>query len=684
MKETNMFHDALVSFTERQEISMNKTRYSSLFTPFNIGKLSIKNRICYAPVGTGLSDNGTSAFDDADIAFYTARAKGGAGLITTGAIFTDLDVDQYTPGALGTWQINYNPPLFKLQSAKLLDRVHSFGCRMFAQLSLGTGRNSGSYAPSPIPQFANPDKASPALSTEQLKRKIDYLIQGAVIAKSAGFDGVEIHALHFGYLLDELEMEISNLRSDQYGGSFENRMRACREIVEGIKERCGKDFPVSMRLGMKSYITGFNQSSLSGDNEAGRTIEDSIRICRALEEYGYDLISVDVGVYDSYYYCYPPMYLPLGLNIELAAKCKAAVNIPVVVCGRMHDPDICEEAVASGKVDGVVIGRQMLADPDFAVKIKTEHIEDIRPCLSCNFGCRGKMQDGLGQRCAVNPEMRREKEPGLLPVNETDRKNIMIIGGGVAGMEAARAAAIRGHKVSVFERDEHLGGLVNVAAAPSFKGEDRKLIRWYERQLSKLGVRVILGHEVTLDDIFKENPDAVISACGSDPVVPRIIGAEHPKAVGFKDAMLSHKEIGKNVVVVGGGLVGCEVALNFISKGHKVTIVEFLDDILKGGAPTPIMNKMCIQDIFKEHGVEICFNCALTEVNDAGAVVKAKDGMRTIPADTVILAVGSRSNKGFSAMLEAYNIESYSIGDERQAANILAAVAAGYEIGSRI
>lgn len=401
---------------------IQKTKYTSLFTPFNIGKLQIKNRICYAPVGTGLSENATSAFDCADVEFYVARAKGGTGLITTGAIFTDLEVDKYSPGALGTWQITHNPALFRLTANKLLDRVHSFGTKMFAQLSLGTGRNSGSYAPSEIPTFADPSKNCPALTTEQLQKKIEYLIQGAIIAKNSGFDGVEIHALHFGYLLDELEMEISNHRTDQYGGSFENRMRPCKEIAEGIKKACGQDFPVSMRLGMKSYINGFNQSSLNGKNEAGRTLEDSIRICKALEEYGYDLISADVGVYDSYYYCYPPMYLPMGLNIDLAAECKKAVNIPVVVCGRMHDPDICEDAVASGKVDGVVIGRQMLADPDFAVKMKTNRAEDIRPCLSCNFGCRGKMQDGLGQRCAVNPVLRRESEIGLLPVTDRQKK----------------------------------------------------------------------------------------------------------------------------------------------------------------------------------------------------------------------------------------------------------------------
>ncbi|MBC5689658.1 FAD-dependent oxidoreductase [Mediterraneibacter sp. NSJ-55] len=663
---------------------VQKTKYINLFTPFKVGKLQIKNRICYAPVGTGLSENGSSAFDAADSEFYVERAKGGAGLITTGAIFTDLEVDTYTPGALGTWQITYKPALFRLTSNKMLDRIHSFGTKMFAQLSLGTGRDSGSYAPSAIPVFADPSKVCPVLSEEQIQKKIRYLIEGAVIAKQSGFDGVEVHALHFGYLLDELAMKISNYRTDAYGGSFENRMRACKEIIEGIKARCGKDFPVSMRLGMKSYITGFNQSCLSGENEAGRTLEDSIRICKTLEEYGYDMLSVDVGLYDSYYYCYPPMYLPLGLNVNLAAACKAAVNIPVAVCGRMNDPELCEETIASGKADAVVIGRQMLADADFALKIKTGRTEDIRPCLSCNFGCRGKMQDGLGQRCAVNPELRRESEPGLVPVTECERKNIMVIGGGVAGMEAARAAACRGHKVTVYEKESKLGGMLNIAGIPDFKEDERKLVAWYEKQLKDLGVNIVLNQEVDMDMILRESPDAVVSAVGAIPFVPGSTKVDHPKAVGFKEALTGEQEIGQKVVVVGGGLVGCEVAVNFVRQGRDVTIVEFLDDILSSGAPTPLMNKMCLADIFRDSNVKIRTSSALTEVNSEGAVIRTSDGFETIPADTVILALGLRSREGFAAKLEEYNIEAYSIGDESQAANILHAIADGYEVGRLI
>ncbi len=260
----------------------------------------------------------------------------------------------------------------------------------------------------------------------------------------------------------------------------------------------------------------------------------------------------------------------------------------------------------------------------------------------------------------------------------------MVIGGGVAGLEAARAAAIRGHKVEIYEKEDRVGGLVNVAGAPDFKAEDRQLIAWYVRQLKMLGVKIECNHEVALDFVLSKSPDAVISATGSVPIIPRINGADHPKAVGFKEAMLGQTPVGNKVVVVGGGLVGCEVALNFTKLGHDVTIVEFLDDILRSGAPTPIMNKMCLKDLFKEYNVDICTGSALTEVNDTGAVIKTAEGLKTIEADTVILAVGLRSREGFAAQLEKYNIEAYSIGDENMVANILHSVAEGYEVGKNI
>lgn len=662
---------------------IEKTKYKHLFTPLKIGeKLVIKNRIAYAPVGSGLSTNNSGAFDRIDEEFYVTRAKGGAGLIFTGSTRMDMYVDKVALGAYGTWHINYNPALYKMTAFRMLERVHSYGAKMFAQITMGNGRNHSEKAPSEIPTYDDPSKNSPALTVEEIQLLIEQYANAALVAKNAGFDGVEVHAMHFGYLMDEFALEICNQRTDKYGGSLENRMRVAKELVEAVKEKCGKDFPVSMRLGLKSYIKGFKQASIDGSDEAGRTLEEGIKIGRLLESFGYDLLNVDAGLYDSFYYCYPPMYMPLGLNACLAAELKKAVNIPVLVCGRMHDVDLCEETVASGKADGVVMGRQMLADPDFAIKAKLNKAEDIRPCLSCNFGCRGRLARGLDLTCAINPQARREAYYDIVPA--LVKKDIMVVGAGIAGMEAARVAAMRGHKVTVYEKSDRVGGIFNIAGIPEFKEEDRKLVKWYEHQLNKLGVKIVFNKEVDLDFILSVSPDAVISAKGSSPVVPRVDGLDHSKAVGFVPAMKGEVPVGQNVVVVGGGLVGCEVALNFMRKGHKVTIVEFLSDILSAGAPTPFMNKMYLQDDFKYSGVEIKANSALTAVNDEGAVIKTAEGLETVPADTVILAVGLRSNPSFAPELNDYGIEAYSIGDEREVANLMNAVGNGYEVGRTI
>ena len=661
---------------------IQETKYKHLFTPLQIGKVTIKNRIAYAPLGSGPCANTTGCFDQIDEDYFVRRAQGGAGIIFTGATQTDLDVDKFVPGTLGAKNVNYNPRLFKLTATRMVERVHTYGAKFFIQLTLGVGRNGAKKSPSELPTYDDPTKTSPALTRDEIKHKIEQLVNAAVIAKSCGFDGVEVHAMHFGYLLDQMEMTLTNHRTDEYGGSFENRMRAAKEILDGIKEKCGKDYPVSMRLGMRTYIKAFNKATLHGDEEIGRTLEESIEVAKYLEQIGYDMLSVDTGSYDAAYYCYPPMYLPLGTNVDLAAEVKKAVSIPVIVCGRMHDPDLCEETVASGKADGVAMGRAMLADPDFAIKAKLNQVDDIRPCLSCNFGCRGRMKRGIGLSCAVNPVLRREGTFTLTPALE--KKQVMVIGGGVAGMETARAASLRGHKVTLYEKSDKLGGIFNIAGIPDFKEEDRKLVKWYERQLIKQGVEIVYNKEVDMDFILSVKPDAVVSATGSTPAVPRIEGLDHPKAVGFIEAMRGEKPVGEKVVVVGGGLVGCEVALHFAQHGREVKIVEFLGDILSSGAPTPPMNKQLLIDLFEDLNVELKTSSALAAVNDSGAVINTSNGPETIVADTVILAVGLKSRPSFAPLLEKYGIEAYSVGDEREVANIYNATANGYEIGRMI
>ena len=341
--------------------------YQILGTPFRIGKLTIPNRFCMAPVGGGQHHMPGGGLKDTTIQYLAERARGGFGLIFTGAIAADAKVDPYTGVGPAILQ---NPDAFLFTASELNERVGAYGTVLFAQITMGLGRNYPDLpAPSPVPVYGHPSLKSPELTRDQIRSKIDSVVKSAVIAKKAGFSGVEVHSIHWGYLLDQFALSMMNHRTDEYGGSLENRLRAAREIVEGIKAECGNDYPVSMRLGLKTYVRGFGRASLSGEQEAGRTLEEGVEIAKLLASYGYDCLNVDTGIYDSFYYACPPMYMPKGFVTELAAKAKEAVDIPVLAGGRMNDPDIAAAAVAGGKIDAVVMGRQALADPDYPNKI---------------------------------------------------------------------------------------------------------------------------------------------------------------------------------------------------------------------------------------------------------------------------------------------------------------------------
>lgn len=343
------------------------SEFACLARPLEIGAVRIKNRFCMAPIGGGQHHKPEGGLKDETIQYLVERAKGGFGLIFTGAIATDHTVDPYTGVGPAILQ---NPDAFRFTAIELNERAAAYGAKIFAQLTMGLGRNYPDLpAPSVMPVYGHPGEYSPALSTEQIKSKIDSLVRSAVVAKNSGFSGVEVHSIHWGYLLDQFALAMFNKRMDDYGGSLENRLRAAREIVEGIKQECGTDFPVSMRLGLKTFIKDFGKATLSGEDEMGRTIEEGVRIAQLLESYGYDCLSVDTGTYDSFYYACPPMYMPKGYGVELAAQAKKAVAIPILAGGCMNDPFIAEKAVCDGKIDAVVLGRAALADPDYPNKV---------------------------------------------------------------------------------------------------------------------------------------------------------------------------------------------------------------------------------------------------------------------------------------------------------------------------
>jgi 2-enoate reductase len=660
-------------------------QFEHLLQPLQIGKLTIKNRFCAGPIGTPAQHSGNGEYNDNGIEHFVVRAKGGFGLIFSGCLIPDMEIDYFT--ASDSISPLYNPANFRRTALLLNERVSHYSTVMFAQLSMGVGRNHpGSYAPSELPVFSDPDLTSPVLTRELIRRKIEIVVQAASLMKSSGFAGVEIHAMHWGYLLDEFAMCITNKRTDEYGGRLENRLRAAREILEGVKQTCGCDFPVSMRLGLKSYVKGFNKPSVLGDEEAGRTPEEAIEIAKMLESFGYDVLSVDAGIYDNFAYCTPPMYLDEGFLLNMAKQVRDAVRIPVLTGGcRLGDPYLCERAIADGKTDGVVLGRAVLADPDIPLKTMMGVPKRIRPCIACNQGCTHLLLKGCAPTCAINPISGRRQTYGLSAA--WPPKKIAVVGGGVAGMEAARTAKLRGHDVRLYEKSDKLGGLLIAVAAHRFKKSFAKLNEWYRRELKELEIPVYLNTQVTADFLKTLDVDAAIISMGSTPTVPDIPGIDGLNVCTCVDALLGKHEIGGNVAIIGGRLPGCEIAVEYAAAGKNVTIVESLGDILPAYEEVPLPNSVMLRGLLEHNKVRLITAHRVKAVNNVEIVIGPSDGngeIAKIPADTVIIAIGFKPIPGIEKELYGSEIEVYRIGDGRRVGNIMGAVGDAYEIARTI
>lgn len=659
-------------------------KHQILFTPFKVGHVTIKNRFCMAPMGNSIGFGAKGEFSQNGVDYLVERAKGGVGLIFTGAMMTDMQVDPFSP-VEGLSPL-YSPMNFRRTAIALNERVHSYGTKIFAQITMGLGRNyPGLHAPSELPVFFDPSQKSPALTKDDIKKKVDAMVQAAALMKASDFDGVEVHAMHWGYLLDQFALSITNHRTDEYGGSLENRLRVTKEIIEGIKQVCGSSFPVTMRLGLKSYIKGLFQASLTGEDEAGRTLEEGVEICKLLESYGYDALNVDAGIYDSFYYASPPMYQPKGFTLDLAKAAKKAVHIPILAGGsRIDDPDMCAKAIEEGKADAIVIGRALLADSHFPKKVESGKIEDIRPCIGCNACINRGLTTG-DPLCAVNPTVLREAVYGL---NKTvEPKKIVVVGGGVAGMEAARVAKMRGHDVSLYEKGDKLGGNLVPGATHSFKADMQRLIEWYQRALKNMNVPIHLNTELDVNAIKKMNPDVVFLAVGSTPVMLNFKGNDDPRVISCIDALLGKKKIGQRVVIVGGGQVGCEMAYEYAKEGKTVTLVEALDAVLSSGPAVPLMNKMMLNDLLDFHKVKVYTGHTLSSIDKNGAVIKsAKDDAAPIEivADSVIISVGFKPVPTMAKDLYGSGFAVYEMGDGSKVGNVMTAVSDAYEIARSV
>ena len=682
-------------------------RYAALFTPWKIGNVEIKNRIVMCPMGGtslfGWFELGGCHFDKEAAKLFLERANNNVGLIIPGiAPLRDTFWGKWL------WQ---NPKMFE-ELKVFMDEIHKTGAKLFVQLTAGMGRSwaitelvaplhknkftralvkpiidtSHELAsPSPQPSRWAHDIICPEMTVEQIHEIIEAFAKTAKLCRDAGVDGVEVHAVHEGYLLDQFAIEFFNKRTDDYGGSFENRYRFAAEVVKAIKESCGDDFPVSLRYSVESKMKGFCEGAMPGEEytEVGRCMEESERAAKYLQDAGYDMLNADNGTYDSWYWAHPPMYMPQNCNLEDVSHIKKFVDIPVVCAGRM-EPDVGAEAIAQGKIDGVGVARQFLTDPEWVTKLIENRVEDIKPCICCHAGCfnfsssKGHantqdLTDTMGlARCALNPETMQSKKYHIQPAKKA--KKIAIIGGGIGGMEAALVCVKRGHTVTLYEKTDKLGGVFIAAAAPSFKEKDRALIVWYQRELNRYpAIEVKLNTEVT--DVKALGADEVIVATGAVAKRIPIPGADN--AIEAIDVLLGNKPVGDYPVIIGGGLTGCEIAYELYLQGRNPTIVEMQDDLVT----TPgicLANTSYLRDFFKTNKVPVFLETSVKSIGDCMVTIAGKDGKeQTIYADTVILSVGYNP-----APIATKGV--YVIGDAKSVGNLRTVIWGAWDVAMKL
>ena len=649
------------------------SKYQKLFEPLKVGKLTLKNRISMAPLGMVAMSDPCGGFSENAQEYYIERAKGGTGLIITGV--TNVNYNEFVPLVMPC--ASYKPLMFAKSCAPMNERIHAYDSKIFLQLTAGFGRviiphlMENGIAPSEQENRWDPSIIHRAMTVVEIKELIASFVTCAVVAKESKFDGVEIHAVHEGYLLDQFAISLYNKRTDEYGGDLLGRLKITTDIVKGIKAACGEDFPVSLRYSLKSFVKEIRKGALPGEDfvEKGKDIEEGLEAAKILVDAGYDLLNVDAGTYDSWYWNHPPMYFEKGMYRKFGKLLKENVNVPIILAGRMDNPEMACEALGTS-CDIVGYGRPLLADPYLPEKIRTEKLEDIRPCLSCQQGCLDRLAHGLPLSCAVNPACGREKALAITPA--IDKKKVLIIGGGLSGMETARVCAIRGHQVTLVEKGDQLGGNIIVGSVPDFKEDDRALLKWYKVQLEKLPVVIKLNLIADQNMIEKSNADVVVFATGSTPI-KLDLGSQNN--IYTADEILKDiKKAGDDIVFVGGGLVGCETALWLRQQGKNVTIVEAKPQILGGGEDMCFANYDMLKDLLAFNDVEVYRNSSIKTIKNDSVSVETPDGEKKIKADTVIVAVGYSSQKELYDTMLTSNKIVYNVGDSRNVHNIMYAI----------
>lgn len=644
--------------------------YEKLFRPFEIGNMKLKNRIVLSPMGTN-SANSDGTISEEEIDYFTERAKGGAGMIIMGCQFISEEMAQGSQE--GLLENSYVIP--KLTS--LIENVHRYGSKIVAQVSCGTGKNAFAsmydeppVSASPIPSTFNPDISCRPLTKDDIETIMEQFANAADIVKKAGFDAIEIHG-HAGYLIDQFMSSVWNNRDDEYGGSAENRMRFPREIIQTIREVIGEDMPILFRIALDHRFEG------------GRDLEESMELIKILEKEGVDALDIDAGAYESIDYIFPPAYLGDACMDYVCEPARKAVDIPLLNSGN-HTPETALNLIESGDADLAMFGRPLIADPYLPKKLKNNNREDIRPCIRCNEDCIGRIMERTTKlSCAVNPAACEEKRFQIETTNSA--KNIAIIGAGPAGLEAARVATLKGHNVSIFEKESEIGGQLAAAATPKFKSQLQALIDWYKVQIDKLDIDLKLESKISADDQKFDNYDEIIAATGAVPLNPDIPGIDNSNVINVIDAHKNKDLIkGEKIVMCGGGLSGCDSALELAAEDNKeVTIVEMLDSVAKD---VMLINKTSLLSRLEEAGVEIITNSKVRKFSENGVKIEKEDGStETINGDTIVTAFGMKAdNKLGKKLKEKYPLKTNIIGDSEEVDKVGNAIRSGFYAATSI
>ena len=677
-----------------------------LFTPWKIGNCEIKNRIVLTSMG-GTDLFGwmeKNHFDKDGAKFIMEIAKNNVGLILPGC------QPVYNP-MFGQWLYKNKKMYDDLK--KWMPEFHKTGAKLFVQLTAGFGRSFTissmmetlftnpvlkvlskpfmdldmiTASASPSPNRWSDKVPSRALTKEEIKKFVDAFAKSAKMLKDAGVDGVEVHAVHEGYLLDQFTLKYVNKRTDEYGGSFENRYRFPVEVVQAIKKACGDDFPVSLRYSVISKTKGFRQGAIPGEDyvEVGRDMEESEKAAKYLQDAGYDCLNCDNGTYDAWYWAHPPVYMPENCNLADVEHIKNFIDIPVICAGRL-DPRVAADSIKEGKLDGAGFARPFLADQAWVTKMMNDQEEDIRPCILCHNGCfnmchyKGvpndqELSDSLHlARCAVNAETMQWNKHYIKKT--TSPKTVHIIGGGIGGMEAARVLKLRGHTPIIHEKSDVLGGTFIPASAESYKGKLRELLEWYRLQMKKLNIEVKLNDEVKDIAVFGDAP--VIVATGSTPrQLRRVPGYEKMvEACEF----LTGTPVGDTVAVIGGGLTGSEIAYELALKGKNPIIVEMKDDLVSQKGVC-LANSSYLREWFALNKTPVYLETTLKEVKDGSIVCTQKDGKEIeIPCDSVISCAGY-----IPAPLAEKSGNVHLVGDCLAIGNLRSVVWRAYDVAMKI